>query len=106
VLTSLNEECDHNNIIDGDGCSSTCEVETSYNCAGNPSVCTPICGDGLKRGQGCDDNNTVDNDGCSASCAVESGWSCNSAEPSVCNPICGNGKLHGNEVCDDGNNND
>ncbi len=31
--------CDDGNIIDGDGCSSTCTVETGWECTGEPSVC-------------------------------------------------------------------
>jgi cysteine-rich repeat protein len=38
-----NEACDDRNLINGDGCSSTCEVETGFVCSGPPhglSVCT------------------------------------------------------------------
>ena len=36
-----------------DGCSNLCEMEKGFNCVnqpGNPSLCSPICGDGLVRG--------------------------------------------------------
>lgn len=36
------EECDDGNTVDGDGCSSTCTIETSWECSGEPSVCTSI----------------------------------------------------------------
>jgi cysteine-rich repeat protein len=45
------EECDDGNVIDGDGCSSQCQLE-------------PRCGDGtLDPGEECDDGNTVSGDG-------------------------------------------
>lgn len=35
------EMCDDGNLIDGDGCSSSCQVESGWTCTGaNPSVCT------------------------------------------------------------------
>lgn len=33
------EECDDGGVLDGDGCSSSCTVESGYLCAGTPSVC-------------------------------------------------------------------
>ena len=35
------------NVVNGDGCSSTCTVEPGYTCTGTPSVCTTTCGDGI-----------------------------------------------------------
>ena len=35
-----NEACDDNNTINGDGCSSSCTVESTFYCMGAPSVCT------------------------------------------------------------------
>ncbi|MDX9720543.1 MAG: DUF4215 domain-containing protein [Myxococcota bacterium] len=34
------ETCDDGELLDGDGCSATCEVEAGYRCTGEPSVCT------------------------------------------------------------------
>ena len=34
------ETCDDGNLSNGDGCSSTCQVEPGFSCTGNPSVCT------------------------------------------------------------------
>ncbi len=57
-----NEECDDGNIVDGDGCSSTCTTE----------VPEPYCGDGnLDQGEECDDGNNEDGDGCSSTCTIE-----------------------------------
>ncbi|MDC0118012.1 DUF4215 domain-containing protein [bacterium] len=103
------EACDDGNTMDGDGCSSTCELESvcgngilegnevcddgntidGDNCS---STCDAVyfCGDGILEGnEACDDGNTMDGDGCSSTCELES--------------VCGNGILEGNEVCDDGN---
>ena len=78
------EECDDGNPSSADGCSASCSPETGYECAGEPSVCTPICGDGLIRGtEQCDDRNLDPDDGCSASCGSEPGWNC-SGEPTGC----------------------
>lgn len=35
------ETCDDGDFQSGDGCSSTCTVESGFSCAGQPSVCTP-----------------------------------------------------------------
>ena len=35
-----NETCDDKNTISGDGCSSTCIVESGYKCKYTPSICT------------------------------------------------------------------
>ena len=103
------EACDDGNTTNGDGCSSTCELESvcgngilegnevcddgntidGDNCS---STCDAenFCGDGvLDAGEACDDGNTTNGDGCSSTCELES--------------VCGNGILEGNEVCDDGN---
>ena len=81
------EGCDDNNLVDNDGCSSSCSVESGYMCSGSPSTCTATCGDGIIAGaEGCDDANVVDSDGCSSSCSVESGYMC-TGSPSVCAPL-------------------
>ena len=78
------EQCDDGNNIDGDGCSSICEIE----------IPVPYCGDGnLDLGEQCDDGNNIDGDGCSSICEIE-----------ICDPYCGDGNLDPGEQCDDGNN--
>jgi cysteine-rich repeat protein len=99
----IGEDCDDGDTNAGDGCSASCTVEAGWNCGGSPSVCTPICGDGLVRGsEPCDDGNVNGGDGCSAACETEIGFQC-SGEPSACDGICGDGLIHGTEACDDGN---
>ena len=87
------EQCDDNDVVSGDGCSSSCQVESGWTCVGQPSVCSVIspavCGDGLIEGaEQCDDNNLIESpaDGCDASCNIDSGWQC-VGEPSVCTII-------------------
>ncbi len=38
------EACDDGDTASGDGCSSTCQIETGYQCSGEPSVCTLLPG--------------------------------------------------------------
>src|SRR5690606_7838147 len=55
------EQCDDNNNTNGDGCSSTCQIEIS-----------DTCGDGtIDTGEQCDDGNVNNGDGCNNSCQVE-----------------------------------
>jgi cysteine-rich repeat protein len=83
-IVEAGETCDDGNTSGGDGCFSTCTVESGFNCTGSPSVCTGICGDGVVvAGQACDDGNTNNGDGCSSACTVEPGYSC-AESPSVC----------------------
>lgn len=64
------EECDDGGIPtkgNGDGCSTDCKVEKGFQCfttPGQPSVCTPVCGDKLTvKGEQCDDGNLFNGDG-------------------------------------------
>lgn len=68
--------CDDGNEESGDGCSDHCGAETGYVCSGQPSACSPTCGDGqLDATEECDDGNLVDGDGCT-SCVTEAGYEC------------------------------
>lgn len=61
-LVETNEQCDDGNTNNGDGCSSTCLIETVL----------AVCGNGtLEIGETCDDGNTINQDGCSALCQLE-----------------------------------
>jgi len=80
IEVSLGESCDDGNTEDGDGCSSTCQIEPQP------------CGDGvLDETEQCDDGNTADGDGCSSTCEVEP------------QSTCGDGLVDETEQCDDGN---
>jgi len=67
------EACDDGDTTSGDGCSSTCVVETGYACTGEPSVClSGACGDSiLQIGEQCDNGDTNNGDGCSSTCQRE-----------------------------------
>ena len=54
------EMCDDGNMVSGDSCSATCQIES--------------CGNGIiDIGEACDDGNTSNGDGCSAICQIEFG---------------------------------
>ena len=85
------EACDDRNSLDGDGCSSTCTVESGYTCSFliAHDFCTTTCGDGIKAGkETCDDGNLINGDGCDSNCTATA---------------CGNGIVAGEEECEDGN---
>ena len=106
--------CDDENLLNGDGCSSTCHVETGFTCSGgsptSEDVCKEICGDGKNFGfYQCDDSNTVSGDGCSSTCGIEVHWVCtggSSTTADVCTDFCGDGFVVPGmppTYCDDGN---
>ena len=72
------ETCDDGNIVSGDGCSTSCTVESGYTCnTATPNVCSTVCGDGIVAGsEGCDDGGTTSGNGCSATCTVETTYHC------------------------------
>jgi len=58
-IIETGETCDDGNIISGDGCSSTCQLEA-------------VCGNGkIEANEQCDDSNTANGDGCSFICLCE-----------------------------------
>ncbi|CAD7955286.1 unnamed protein product, partial [Amoebophrya sp. A25] len=125
--TDIGETCDDRNTVDGDGCSSTCQVERGYTCrrhaqfdadacrlfnAAPRGSCVATCGNGiLESMEECDDGNLDDSDGCDRDCRIRTGFACtnralpnNTVGNSTCNIVtCGDGKREGTEACDDGN---
>ena len=70
----VGEQCDDGNVLNGDGCNSSCQVEWGYSSCGvdAPASCGTVCGDGIKVStELCDDGNNINGDGCSASCGIE-----------------------------------
>jgi cysteine-rich repeat protein len=66
------EQCDDGNNNDGDGCSSTCNIEPGYLCTGVPSLCVSACGNAaVNAGETCDDGNKTPGDGCNSDCRRE-----------------------------------
>lgn len=41
-VMSGEQPCDDGNLVAGDGCSPSCEVEAGFDCSGAPSVCMPL----------------------------------------------------------------
>ena len=39
-IIETGEQCDDGNTANSDGCSSTCQIESGWLCAGEPSICT------------------------------------------------------------------
>lgn len=51
-------ECEDQNNLLNDGCSSDCQVELGFKCKGVPSICESECGDGIQAfDEECDDSN-------------------------------------------------
>ena len=102
------EQCDDNNTVSGDGCSSNCTMETGYDCTaeeGELSVCyAKSCGDGIRvGGEDCDTGGAI---GCeNVTCTVSVGFSCVTPAYglSTCSAVCGDGLVVGSEECDDTN---
>jgi cysteine-rich repeat protein len=44
------EQCDDGNVLNGDGCSFSCQVEAGWNCEGTPSSCTQLPPTPIDRG--------------------------------------------------------
>lgn len=99
------EKCDDKNTMNGDGCSSTCQIEAGYFCPTPGALCSKtLCGNGVKEGaEQCDDANTTAGDGCSSTCQLETGYYCPDVGMPCKKQICGNGTVEGTEQCDDSN---
>ncbi len=80
-VIEIGEGCDDGDVIDGDGCSSTCAIEACHSCTGEPSTCSP-----LPDTTACDDQSEcTGGDSCqSAVCIgtpVADGTSCDDGQP-------------------------
>jgi cysteine-rich repeat protein len=106
----VNEACDDGNERSGDGCSSSCVVESGFKCVSDTftsiDTCTKasVCGNGKREdAELCDDGNTFNGDGCSTTCVVESGFTCvaNSGGNDVCSSFsqCGGIKCLNGAKC-------
>ena len=67
----------------------------------NPSVCSPICGDGFMISPETCDDGSNDGIGCAIGCiGVSPGYTCTGGSPTsatVCNSLCGNSVLNTGE---------
>ncbi len=108
-LVEPGETCDDGNLLDGDGCSPTCEVEAGWSCSGEPSLCTSLCGNGaLDEGEQCE-GVELDGQTCATVSAEYTGGTlacttgCRFDTTGCVRPGCGNGVVDSGEACDDGN---
>jgi len=98
------EGCDDGNVSGGDGCSSSCIIETGWKCTVQNTPCVAKqCGDGLLAGtEQCDDGIVNTTSGCTPSCTIAPNATC-PANGGPCVPmLCGDGKVTGTETCDSG----
>ena len=96
-MRAYDEGCDDSNALAGDGCSSSCFIETHGSCdiTVNPNLCD-LCGNGKRKYlETCDDGIQGDGEGCASDCmSTLSTWTCSggtSLLPDNCFPICGDG---------------
>jgi cysteine-rich repeat protein len=109
LIKIASEQCEDNNIVSNDGCSSTCKLEAGWTCTGvfpYSTNCVPNCMDGLVVGDETCDDGVNDGTGCGLDCkSIVLGWSCslgNRTTASICVVDCGNGVIDPGEDCDDG----
>ena len=90
------EQCDDGNNASGDGCGSTCVVESGWSCTGQPSTCTPPNGHTCTAGTQCTSGFCVDGVCCDSACGGGSTTDCQAcsvaagaATDGVCSPLNG-----------------
>jgi cysteine-rich repeat protein len=106
-VISAGEACDDANTSSGDGCNILCNVESGWSCAGEPSTCTPLCGNNqLDPGEPCDGGQlggatcqSLGFDTGSLACAA--GCTYNTSGCSMFS--CGDGQVTAGEDCDGAN---
>ena len=127
-LYSAVEQCDDGNLVNGDNCDSSCNIEPPAAICPN-GVFEPNGADGIPGSyddEECDDGNGSNNDSCLTSCqtaycgdrflniGVEQCDDSNTINGDGCDstcqyenpntvPVCGNNIVEGSEQCDDGN---
>ncbi|MCA9577157.1 MAG: DUF4215 domain-containing protein [Myxococcales bacterium] len=101
----LEEQCDDDNNVNGDGCNAQCQLEPGGVCPPMGGACTRCGNNVIEAGEVCDDGNLLSRDGCSPTCQVEPGAVCPTT-PGACT-VCGNQIVNSDstlnpEMCDDG----
>ncbi|MEM6996328.1 MAG: DUF4215 domain-containing protein [Myxococcota bacterium] len=103
------EECDAGENLGNTtpGCMD-CTVFPGWECFNQPSMCGPLCGDGMwfdttipgvTQGfaEECDDGNTTPGDGCAANCRIEDDCACEGNPPGISTCECGVGDSTGSD---------
>lgn len=104
------EECDSGIDLGNPspGCTQNCEIVPGWMCFNEPTMCGPVCGDGMwfdmtipdvtvGFAEQCDDGNLVPGDGCDASCDVEDDCECTGTPPGTSTCVCGLGTSSGTD---------
>ena len=91
------EQCDDNNLLNGDGCSSTCQIEI-----------IPRCGDNIINGNEVCDGTNLNSKTCQYFGYINPNTltcnpNCLGFNTAGCHAVCGNGNSEPGEGCDDGN---
>jgi cysteine-rich repeat protein len=127
LVVSFGEECDDGNLVGGDGCSGTCQDDTTGEscvldeecaageaCTGGVCTIATTCGDGIPEGaEECDDGNLDSGDTCTSTCHAPSTESCNGIDDdndgaadngfnlgAACTNGIGQCSVQGNNQCD------
>ena len=102
-IVETQETCDDGNVLDGEGCSSSCLKEGKAFYKPNPGPGTR-CNDGRhEAGEVCDPIYSYVLDGEARICEVTSAGACVLSLSSEGKSNCGTGTLEAGEECDDGN---
>ena len=99
-ICSKNGPCEPGLFLDGNVCSqcgeNCIECSSLFDCTtcalGHQpldldfggqtiTVCSEVCGDGIRFTEECDDGNSINGDGCDQDCYVEDGWYCTGGTP-------------------------
>ncbi|MEZ4293474.1 MAG: DUF4215 domain-containing protein [Polyangiaceae bacterium] len=93
------EECDDQNTLSNDGCSSDCLVEESFECTGEPSNCDPAPCSSDADCQFCNEQYNICVKGCTMAGDCPSGFFCDT-QSAICVPFCQDGSECPSGVCD------
>ena len=113
IVDETTEQCDDGNVVNGDGCSSTCQTELQVQCIDsdgglNPSAKGIVTG-GFPSQQfddACEGDGYVQEWYCLNNLPDDQSLTCPSGstcQGGACRVVCGNGVVNSNEQCDDGN---
>ncbi len=101
----LGEQCDDGDVQAGDGCSNLCQTEAGWQCDGQPSTCSEICGDNVLAGDEICDGDQLNGLTCEDFAFYGGTLMCTNQctiSSELCQGRCGDGQLDAaeGEVCD------